>query len=105
MKEKYVEAVASLVTKEAANRGVLIEAGWTGYALALPKDLTKEQFEELKFAFFSGADHLFCSIMNMMDPGHEETEADLHKMSQIHEELERFRKKLKLRLMESKGRG
>jgi hypothetical protein len=44
----------------------------------------------MRGAFFAGAQHLFASIMVIMDPGAEPTAADLARMSQIHEELERF---------------
>lgn len=37
-----------------------------------------------------GRQHLFSSIMTILDPGEEPTEADLHRMSQIHDELEAF---------------
>lgn len=85
-------------------RPAFIEAGWTGYALTIPKTATQAQIDETKMAFFAGADHLYCSIMNTLDPGVEETPDDMRKMKQIHNELERFRKRLKLRFTEPKGR-
>jgi len=104
MKEKYVEAVASLLTAEAAKTGLLIEAGWAGYALSLSKGASQEQIDETKMAFFAGADHLYSSIMNTLDPGVEETADDMKKMEQIHNELGRFRERLKLRFAKTKGR-
>ena len=41
-------------------------------------------------AFFGGAQHLFGSIMSILDPGHEPTERDMRRMDLIAHELEAF---------------
>lgn len=81
---------------ELTDKGKLIEAGWIGLRLALNlEDAPKEQLEEMKKAFFAGAQHLFSSIMTILDEDKEPTEADMRRMSQISDELETFGKQLK----------
>jgi hypothetical protein len=45
---------------------------------------------ELRMAFFGGAQHLFGSIMGILDPGEEPTEQDMRRMDLISHELETF---------------
>ena len=52
------------------------------------------QRSEMRKAFFMGAEHLFASIMSILDPGAEPTERDLDRMTLIHKELEAFRKEV-----------
>jgi hypothetical protein len=76
---------------ELTDKGKLIEAGWVGLRLALRlEDAPKTQLEEMRKAFFAGAQHLFSSIMTVLDEGSEPTEADMRRMSQISDELEAF---------------
>jgi hypothetical protein len=92
------------LTRELADQGKLIESGWVGYRLmVIPKDAPQIQLDECRMAFMAGAQHLFSSIMNMLDPGVEETEGDLHKMSLIHEELDAFLKEFELKAAKTKG--
>jgi hypothetical protein len=44
----------------------------------------------MRWVFFAGAQHLFGSIMGIMDPGEEPTDADLRRMDQIDVELKTF---------------
>jgi hypothetical protein len=84
-------ALVEHVTKELADQGKLIEAGWAGYRLmVIPHEAPQIQIDECRLAFFAGAQHLFSSIMNMLDPDGEPTDADVKKMDLIHTELQRF---------------
>lgn len=77
--------------RELVDSGKLIEAGWVGLRLAaIPEDAGKTQLEEMRNAFFAGAQHLFGSIMGILDEDREPTEADLRRMSLISAELETF---------------
>jgi hypothetical protein len=53
----------------------------------------------MRTAFMAGAEHLFSSVMNVLDPGQEPTADDLRRMDLIHTELEEWRDKLKARVM------
>ncbi len=84
------------LTRELTDSGKLIEAGWVGFRLAVvPEDASKTQLEETRKAFFAGAQHLFASIMNILDDDREPTPADLRRMELISNELEVFAKQLK----------
>jgi hypothetical protein len=72
-------------------QGQLIEAGWIGLRLAaIPLDAPQIQIDEMRSAFFAGAQHLMSSIAMILDPGEEPTDADLVRMQQIDAELTRF---------------
>ena len=92
------------VTRGLAGEGKLIAAGWYGFAThAMQHDVSDAQRHDMCVAFFAGADHLFCSIMSMLDPGSEETAGDLQRMEAIHDELQQFRDLLKAATMTTKG--
>jgi hypothetical protein len=85
------EQALNELAKHWAEQGKLIEAGWIGMQLAcVPPDAPQIQLDEMRMAFFAGAQHLFGSIMNIMDPEGEPTEADLRKMELIDRELKIF---------------
>lgn len=86
------------LTKELTDNGLLIEAGFVSLRnVAMAKDATPEQVDEMRSAFFAGAQHLFASIMCALDAGEDATEKDLLRMSLISDELDRFLADYKLR--------
>ncbi len=90
--------------KELADAGKLIEAGWAGYRLGVMSPSAPAiQLEECKLAFFAGAYHLFQSMMVIMDDDREPTDADLHKMDLIHEEMQTFAKVYELKVRKPEG--
>ena len=92
------------LTRELADQGKLVEAGWVGYRLmVMSPDAPAVQLDECRIAFMAGSQHLFSSIMTMLDPGDGESEADLHKMDLIDKELRAFAKEMELRVSRSKG--
>jgi len=87
--------------KAFVDRGLLIEAGFVGLRMSvIPPDASEVQITEMRTAFMAGAQHLFGSIMTMLDPDSEPTERDMRRMEQIHDELEAYRKELELRVSE-----
>lgn len=65
---------------------------WTKYLeLAVPKGAGAIQVAETRRAFYAGAWTLFQSIMSMLDPGEEPTEADLGKMDALSKELDEWK--------------
>jgi hypothetical protein len=73
------------------DEGKLVEAGWIGMRIAaVPPDAGQLQLDEMRMAFFAGAQHLFGSIMVILDDEREPTDADLRRMSLISDELDRF---------------
>jgi hypothetical protein len=79
--------------RDLTDQGKLIEAGWIGLRLAaISPDAGKVQLEECRTAFFAGAQHLFSSIMSIMEEDKEPTETDLRRMGLISDELTGFYK-------------
>lgn len=92
------------LTKELTEAGKLVEAGWVGLRLAvIPPNASAVQLEEMRMAFFAGAQHLFSSLMNIMEEDAEPTEADLHKMELVDLELGEFAKQFELRIRKPGG--
>jgi hypothetical protein len=92
------------VSKKLADAGKLIEGGWNAYRLlVVPLDASPVQIDECRLAFMAGAQHLFSSIMAVMDPDSEPTEKDLQKMDLIDKELNVFAREMELRLTRIEG--
>lgn len=79
------------LTKLLTDSGKLIEAGWVVYKHKLiPASASAVQIEETRRGFFAGAQHLFASIMTVLEPGSEPTEKDLQRMDHIDAELRKY---------------
>lgn len=92
------------LTRKLTDEGKLIEAGWVAMRIiAVPPDATATQLDAMRYAFMAGAQHLFSSIMAMLEPGVMETPDDLRRMDLINTELEAFGEQLKLRISQPKG--
>lgn len=101
--ETTIHGLAEKITKSLADQGKLIEAGWQCYRLLCLKMQPHETRDDLREAFLAGAEHVFSSIIGMLDPGTEETDADLHRMDRLHAELETVRKTLTLKYGRTAG--
>jgi hypothetical protein len=85
------EAMMDKLTKELADRGLLVEAGWIGLRRVwLPPDAPEHQVKDLRWAFMAGAQHLYSSMMTILDEGDDATQLDLDRMAKIHNELDAF---------------
>ena len=106
MGEAKRRALVDEVTKRLVDDGKLIEAGWQSLrVMTIHKDAPALRLDELRMAFFAGAQHLFGSMMSFLEEGQEPTEADLKRMDAIQKELEEFAEQLKLRIEPSHGSG
>jgi hypothetical protein len=78
--------------KHLIDEGKIVEAGWLGFKIMVlePVDLSENQVEDMKMAFFGGAYHLFTSMTRMLDPGKEPSDNDIKRIDQINTELEAF---------------
>ncbi len=81
------------ITAEWADKGKILEGGWQAFVatsgLVTAPDI---QRREMRNGYFVGCQHLFASIMSLLDPGTEPTDRDLHRFSLIHEELVAWQK-------------
>lgn len=93
-KQRVIQAVIDKITAEWADKGKIIEGGFAAFVEVSLKNAPEEQVREMRKAYMLGAQHLFASIMGILDPGTEPTDRDLKRMDLIHEELESFRRSL-----------
>lgn len=92
------EQLTELVRK-LTDEGKLVEAGWIGLCLAImPTDAPAIQVREMRKAFFAGAQHVFSSILAVMDDDREPTEADMRRMTNISDELTKFADELRVQI-------
>jgi hypothetical protein len=94
-----IRKVVDEVSKKLVDEGLIIEAGFVGYRrFVLHADAPQIQIDETRWAFFAGAQHLFASIMSVMDSDKEPTAKDMQRMDQIHAELQTFARQIELRI-------
>ena len=90
-RREQIRTVADSVAKDMADRGRLIEAGWLSFKhVAYPDGMAPSQEQQLRQAFFSGAQHLYGTMMSIMDEDREPTEQDMKRMTLVDAELESF---------------
>lgn len=69
----------------------LIAEQWTSFeSAALPPHTPAVQRKEMQRAFYAGAAGFYHILMTKLDPGTEETDADMARMRGLHDELEAF---------------
>jgi len=91
MSREELAAFASRLTKELADQGRIVEGGWAGFkVLIYPEDVPQEQLDELRTAFFAGAQHLFASLLMVITDDDKVEEIDLRRMDRVHKELQEF---------------
>ncbi len=85
--------VAHELTKHLADTNNIIGGGWNAFVIVCKlQDAPPIQLSEMRKAFFAGAQHLFGSMMNVLEAGQEPTQKDMDRITGIHEELEEFTK-------------
>lgn len=92
------------LTKSLIDHGRIIEAGFAGYKLMAysTTPLPAAQEEDLRNTFFAGAQHLFSSIMHVLDSGIEPTETDLNRLTLINNKLNEFLSAFELKYLKLK---
>lgn len=96
--------VVDRATRALTDAGLIIEAGFEGFRrAALPDDMSSAQLAAMRQTFFAGAQHLFASILTLLDPGEEPTDDDLRRMDAIQAELQQFIDDFQTRHLPTKG--
>jgi hypothetical protein len=73
----------------------MIEKEWRKFCLACFGDISEQQYTDLRRTFYGGASAMYFSLLSMLDPGDEPTDADLQKMRDLHAELHKFNEDVK----------
>lgn len=91
-----VGELVSKMIKEFTDKGQIVEAGWQAYRmLSIPPNAPEIQVKECRLAYFFGAQHLFASMMGVLDEGSEPTDDDMKRLDNINEELTAFIEQIK----------
>jgi hypothetical protein len=83
-----VRELVDELTRGLMDKGLIIAAGWIAYRHA--KDAGCNQLDDVRVAYFAGAQHLWASIMTGLEEGEEATPGDVKRMDLIGDELEAF---------------
>jgi hypothetical protein len=98
------EEHVSDLTKSLVDEGKLLEAGFNALVeIMIPPHAPPEQIEDMRLAFFAGAQHLWAATMTVLEPGEEETMNDLIRMSKIQAEIDSWEQILRLRFSACEG--
>ncbi len=98
------QKLARDMTHLLANQGQLIEGGFAAFLITEHPEASPEKIAELRYAYMGGAEHLFSSIMGILDPGDAEpTDADMRRMDLIHQELMAWRQEAGLKYARPEG--
>lgn len=93
------DVIAAELTKKLTDEGKLIEAGFVAFRqLMINPEADAMQVDEMRLAFMAGAEHVFHSMISVLDEGEEPTEQDLQRMDNIHTELMAWRDEFTKRL-------
>lgn len=77
------------LVKAAVDKGLLLEAGFLALRVqCLEPDASDRAVGTARMLYMAGAQHLFASLMAVMDPGGEPTAADMRRISLIAAELQ-----------------
>jgi len=92
------------MTKDLIKRGKLMEAGWFAFRfMAVPLNAPQHQLDAMRESFLAGAQHLYGSIMGVLNEDDEPSAEDLRRMEMISRELSEFIRDYKLRHGETEG--
>lgn len=91
-------SIETELAKKLADQGLLIEAGFESLkTLAMPKHASDVQVNECRLYFMAGSQHLFASIMQILDEEKEPTPEDMNRLTLISNELDVWQAKLEKR--------
>lgn len=103
-KRRLLHRAATDLTRELTDKGKLIEAGFAAFAkFVISPDAPPVQLSEMRLAFMAGAEHVWSSMLNMLDEDREPTVDDMRRMDMIQRELDEWRAVLSNRVDPPKG--
>ena len=83
------------ILKDWAQKGMVIRGGWEGLKFIVGKNWGATQESEMQKAFYTGAQHVFSSIMGLMGQDAEEpSEREMKVLSDIDAELKAYLEKM-----------
>lgn len=102
MTKTIKQALEAALAAKMADEGNLVGLG-AEIMLGFMEPPTPAAAEDLRYAFFAGAQHLYGVLMSVMDEGREPTKRDLERMEKVHDELDAWTKSAALRIRKASG--
>lgn len=103
-KTDIIETAVAMITKDLIDRKRIIQVGFDGFNKAcIPVTASAQQVYDMRMAFFAGAQHLFGSIISMLDEGTEATAEDVRRMDALRSELDEFINEYEAVHLQTKG--
>lgn len=103
-REREIQRIAEQLTKKYASEGRLIEAGWQTYRVLCLRSAVNDSCGDLKEAFQAGAEHVFASMVNMLEADEEVTDNDLKRMDHLQAEVELIQRAFRLKYGKAEGK-
>ncbi len=97
-KRRTVHAAVHNISGHAADRGSLMEIGFVAFVATSNPPLPASELQRWRDAYFSGAQHLWASVFDILDPDSEPTEKDMRRMDLVNHELEAWREDINARM-------
>jgi len=92
------------LARRLTDQGQMVKAGFVSLRIeAIPREADQTHLDEMEMAFMAGAQHLFHSIMSILDDDAEPTPDDLRRMDLIDRELKAWIDRFKLKHFEAEG--
>lgn len=87
-----VDRKALEMTYELANEGKLIMGGLAAYLIINKIDAeTSPEFQRICDVWFSSAEHMWSSMFATLEPGQEETQAEIDRLDLVYKEISNWR--------------
>lgn len=90
-KRRTVHAAVHNISGAAADRGSMMEIGFAAFIAVAKPPIPPEEWPRWRDAYFAGAQHLWASMFDILDPDSEPTERDLRRMDLMNHELTAWR--------------
>jgi hypothetical protein len=85
------DVLSDMIARELLNSGKLVNGGWEIFdRFILDPTAPAIQRDEMRKAFFAGAQHVFMCLHAGLDPDEEPTENDMKRMDLLETELTQF---------------
>lgn len=88
--KETTDDIAKQITKDWSDRGTLIEGGFRAMLVLRGHKIDDPGVADLRRVYYSGAQHLFASMMNVMEEDREPTPTDMRRVELMARELEKW---------------
>lgn len=98
-----VEKLAVKMHHDLANQGKVLAGGFEALKILNAEMVNSSDIPLMEHCYYSGADHVIMTLLNVLDEGNEPSERDMKRFDQIMEELLRWREAATFRYRKPEG--